>query len=292
MDVTSRIIGTFILIGSLVTNIPQLYSLSGDNMYGMNFWYFLMLCMIYSINIVYNLQRGSDPMDYSENYILLSSTMFIIWMIIINESNDVVDDEKALGHTIYTWIFLVLFLVLLASGIISPVVIDAAQIMVYPLLMVHAIPQIVTLSRLEHRTTLSGLTIFIRTVGDILRVFTSLRELNSNNLMMASAVLSIIANVFLLFQVALNKYAHNKATASGRNRSSSNKFKKIDELITRGKDKFAELVNEPPKTVNLFDSGESGHEFIELEHPPTVKKSYAPESIIKDVENNNKKDEK
>ena len=198
----SKKLGYIVSLASIGIKIPQLLKLFlNKSVQGLNISLYCIETITQSIAILYSKYKQFPLSSYGENVSLGISNLFILLAFIFY--------SKDKGHILLSKLSLVSPLVL-SLLLKSPKWLIYLQSLQIPLYLFSRLPQIIQTYYEKSSGQLSILTFGGCMIGSIIRIFTTIKEMDSDLIMLLAFFISIILNATVVIQIIYYTYFYNK----------------------------------------------------------------------------------
>ncbi|XP_068614891.1 mannose-P-dolichol utilization defect 1 protein-like [Brachionichthys hirsutus] len=191
--VLSKVLGMFIILGSVLVKLPQILKLVGaQSAEGLSFNTVLLELFAITGTVAYSIANEFPFSAWGETLFLMLQTVVIGFLV-----------QHYRGRSIAGLVFLVVHFGLLAL-LLSPVtpmsVVTCMQFFIMPAVTIGRLIQARSNYQNGHTGQLSAISVFLLFAGSLARIFTSIQE-TGDTLMALTYVISSASNGILLLQV-------------------------------------------------------------------------------------------
>ncbi|RKP34665.1 hypothetical protein BJ085DRAFT_14536 [Dimargaris cristalligena] len=190
----SKGLGFGIVLGGAIVKLPQIYKIvSSGSVEGLNLLSVILESLSMIIFVSYN-HRGQFPFStYGESFFLTIQNFIILLLLFVYRGQPA---RATLGSAV----FLTMLYALNDPSWVGPAALATFQAATIPISLMSRVPQILTNFRNGHTGQLAAFTVLNSFLGCVVRVFTTLHEVN-DSLILLGFVLASLLNGVLAFQM-------------------------------------------------------------------------------------------
>ncbi|EDR24673.1 hypothetical protein, conserved, partial [Entamoeba dispar SAW760] len=212
MDVSlllSKFLGYIIVSFSMFMKVPQILSIyNAKTGYGVSLQSFTIEIFLYSISFNYHYQNNFPLSTYFDYFFLLVQDIIII-LLILYYANKFTPIFYTFACTFLSFFFILFF------GLFPLSLLEILQALTIPFFIIAKIPQIYSNFVEKSTGSLSLLTTLGLTAGNIIRIFTTLKEMDGDFTMLFSYTLGALVNIIIVTQILI--YGNKPPTTKKNN---------------------------------------------------------------------------
>ncbi|EKE42871.1 hypothetical protein ENUP19_0052G0016 [Entamoeba nuttalli] len=200
MDVSllvSKFLGYVIVTFSMIMKVPQILSIyNAKTGYGVSLQSVTIETFLYAISFNYHYQNNFPLSTYFDYFFLLTQDIIII-LLIVYYANKFTSMFYTLA-CIFVSFFLVLFF-----GLFPLSLLELLQALTIPFFILAKVPQIYSNFVEKSTGSLSLITTIGLAAGNVIRIFTTLKEMDGDFTMLISYTLGALVNIIIIIQILI-----------------------------------------------------------------------------------------